>query len=323
MIFIKKPILVTGIHRSGTTFTGKMLSLNKNIGYIFEPFNPEYGLKYFDKYFKYLTENNMTKLDYKIINNLINLKEAKYNKLKIYEQDSGIKKIIKIMFRLLFKSKNNLKYRYIKYNPIIDRLLIKDPIACLSSEFLHNYFDMEVLVLVRHPLSFIGSIKKLNWDFNFDNFIIQKDLMNEQLFSFKNEIEEMNNNNVDIVKKGVLLWNCIYYVLYNYIKRNPQFLVIKHEKLSTEPIVTFKYLYEKLNLNFDQEVVKKINNYTNEKNKIEPNNNKAHNLKRNSKSIINSWKYRLNNDEIEYIIKNTKEISGKLYDKPPEKIFNL
>ena len=36
-----RPILVTGSHRSGTTWVGHMLRMNPNLGYIFEPFNIE------------------------------------------------------------------------------------------------------------------------------------------------------------------------------------------------------------------------------------------------------------------------------------------
>ena len=34
------PILVTGAHRSGTTWVGKMLALAPGIGYVHEPFSP-------------------------------------------------------------------------------------------------------------------------------------------------------------------------------------------------------------------------------------------------------------------------------------------
>ena len=34
-----KPILVTGSHRSGTTWVGKMLAATGSVGYIHEPFN--------------------------------------------------------------------------------------------------------------------------------------------------------------------------------------------------------------------------------------------------------------------------------------------
>ena len=37
---MKRPIVVTGSHRSGTTWVGRMLCLSGEAGYIHEPFNP-------------------------------------------------------------------------------------------------------------------------------------------------------------------------------------------------------------------------------------------------------------------------------------------
>ena len=57
-----KPILVTGAHRSGTTWVGKMLALAPGVAYIHEPFNPRTaaGLSpaRFDRYFTVVTREN-------------------------------------------------------------------------------------------------------------------------------------------------------------------------------------------------------------------------------------------------------------------------
>ena len=40
---MSRPILVTGAHRSGTTWIGKMLALAPGVGYIHEPFSPAHA----------------------------------------------------------------------------------------------------------------------------------------------------------------------------------------------------------------------------------------------------------------------------------------
>ena len=42
------------------------------------------------------------------------------------------------------------------------RLVIKDPISALSSDWLARNFALEVVVLVRHPAAFAASLKRLN-----------------------------------------------------------------------------------------------------------------------------------------------------------------
>jgi hypothetical protein len=39
----RRPVLVTGAHRSGTTWVGRMLDLSPGVGYINEPFNPHHA----------------------------------------------------------------------------------------------------------------------------------------------------------------------------------------------------------------------------------------------------------------------------------------
>ncbi|WP_075261386.1 sulfotransferase [Geobacillus thermocatenulatus] len=53
------PILVTGAHRSGTTFVGKMLSLHPSIGYIQEPFNKDFGVKGIENWFLYTVDEQI------------------------------------------------------------------------------------------------------------------------------------------------------------------------------------------------------------------------------------------------------------------------
>ena len=44
-VVVGKHILVTGCPRSGTTLVGRLLSLNRNVGYFDEPFKPGTGVE--------------------------------------------------------------------------------------------------------------------------------------------------------------------------------------------------------------------------------------------------------------------------------------
>lgn len=247
---MKKPILITGIHRCGSTFTGRMLSMNKNIAYVFEPFNPEYGLEKFDYYFKYLTKENINSELNNILKRLLNLDKLNYEPLKI--DNYNAKNVIKYILRPIIKSKPQFEYNYYRINPFIDRLLVKDPIACLSSQFLHRQYNFDVVILIRHPLSFVGSIKRLNWGFDFNNFLNQPELMNDYLHIYEDDMIQLNKMDSSIVEVGTLVWKCIYTVLFDYIKNNPNIIAVKHEDLSLKPIETFTILYKKLEIDFSK-----------------------------------------------------------------------
>ena len=67
---INSPILITGSHRSGTTFMGKVLGLDKHVGLIHEPFNQIkfYGINRFStkEWFQYIDKTNGTEYYSKI-----------------------------------------------------------------------------------------------------------------------------------------------------------------------------------------------------------------------------------------------------------------
>src|SRR4051812_882111 len=58
----QRPILVTGAHRSGTTWVGAMLALSPRVGLIHEPFNPLTAPGVcpipFDRFFRYVCADN-------------------------------------------------------------------------------------------------------------------------------------------------------------------------------------------------------------------------------------------------------------------------
>jgi len=60
--YSKNPILVTGSHRSGTTWVGKILALSPEVGYIQEPFHPRHNMAIcnavFENCFTYICKEN-------------------------------------------------------------------------------------------------------------------------------------------------------------------------------------------------------------------------------------------------------------------------
>lgn len=326
----KNPILVTGIHRSGSTFAGKMLTLNNEVGYIQEPFNKVYGLTVFDKYFQYITEKTADQRIKTTLDDLTNLRKATYNisseavfdksladRRELFKemiQNISTKNFLDYTGKLLFRSKAQLQFYRAKFNPLVKRILLKDPIACLSSQYLHRTYNMDVIILVRHPLSFIGSIKRLNWKFDFKNFLDQEELMEDYLGQFRRDMEILNKDSSgSVVEQGCLLWNCIYKVLSDYADNNPAFIICKHEEIAADPIYYFKMLYQKLDLNFNQRVEQTIKDHTSKENFVAVKDNKVHQLKRDSSQVPEQWKSILNEQEISYVKEKTESIASLFY----------
>lgn len=163
-----KPLLVTGSHRSGTTWIGKVLEKSDIYHYYEEPMNLEETkdrLGIFQYWFQYIKEAEKN-----LYNPLLDLDKKSQNKSALY----------------------------------------KDPIAFFSIDIFINKINSNVLISIRNPFSFVSSLKRLGWTFDFNHFLNQQELMEEYLADYKYEIVEYSKNEKDIIDQAILLWNIFY-----------------------------------------------------------------------------------------------------------------
>ena len=126
-----KPILVTGSHRSGTTWVGRMIATSPNVIYIHEPFNLNHDIgicgAQFEHWFTYICEQNAHRYQKQIKNTV----EFRYNllgKLKVSRKTDVVKSEVRNYFEFM-------RYRHANMRP-----LLKDPIAIFSAEWLSSKF---------------------------------------------------------------------------------------------------------------------------------------------------------------------------------------
>ena len=316
----KKPILVTGSHRSGSTWAGRMIAYERSLAYIHEPFNPDNksGIckAHFKYKFPYICEENES--IYK--KDLENCLRFKYHLL----DDLKAKRSIINITRSIFNYSRFTKYRILKKRP-----LVKDPIAVFSAEWLAKRFNMDVVVLIRHPAAFAGSLKKVKWSHPFKHFLQQPLLMKYRLHEYRSEIEEFSKNEKSIVDQAILLWKLVHHTILYYQDNYPDWIFVKHEDLSERPIEEFRNLYNRLGLTFSKGVEDKIRDFSlgdvsniygarqrtirNWRERLSG--EFLEQYKRNSKANIRSWKKRLTGDEIKKIQRNTINIASKFYTK--------
>lgn len=320
----RKPILVTGSHRSGSTWVGEMLALSPLTTYISEPFNLDHRgtFRYIsnqnelDKWkFRFKHNGLAAELDfYHYIQDIIKYSYFSYYYIYSATRDiRGTKSLnypIEYLKRVVRKSKTLSTYRAANIRP-----LLKDPIAVFSAEWLANRFDMDVVVLIRHPAAFVSSLKRLNWTYNFSWFLEQPLLIKDYLYPFKSELKEYAEREKDIIDQGILLWKIIHYVIDKYRKQHPDWLFFRHEDLSRQPERIFATLFHNLDLEYSEKISRAIQSYSSTENQREAPKDTAHFLKRDSNANIWNWKTRLSPAEIDRIRTGVEEISRAFYSE--------
>jgi hypothetical protein len=295
----RKTILVTGAHHSGTTWTGKVIAFDNSVSYIYEPFNlisrkGNFGGD-FQYWFTYISDEN--EKDYQ--KHFERCLTFKYNYLQELKDISSFRDIGR-MSRDIF--------HFFKSRVLSKRALLKDPIAIFSVEWLFKNFNIDVILLIRHPAAFVGSMKKGKSAHPFDHFLKQPILMKEHLQKYQSEIEAAANGEIDEIGKAILLWNIIYSMVVKYQTKYPAWYFIKHEDLASEPKLGFKKIYSFLGLAFTTNIERKLEALTSAKS------NHSY-TKRDSKATIKTWKKRLTAQEVQRVKEGTKEIASYFYQE--------
>jgi len=296
-----KPILVTGAHRSGTTWVGKMLALAPGVAYIHEPFSPRTaaGLSPagFDRYFTVVTSENQARYRPGLEQTI----RFRYGLGAQLRSVRGGRDLARIPRDLVRVERARLSGA---------RPLVKDPIALLSAEWLAETFGMDVVVLIRHPAAFAASLKRLGWKHSFATFI-QEGRVPEVVRPYEAEIRQQAERPGEILAQAVLLWRLLYNAVDGYRERHPDWAFVRHEDASAEPVATFERLYAQLGLDLTPAAKEAIARASAPDNPAELATPYAVEL--DSAASIGRWREDLTAEEVETLRERTRDVWPRFY----------
>ena len=296
-----QPILVTGAHRTGTTWVGKMLAAG-GFAYVSEPLNvlhrPGVMAAPVRHWYQYITREN----------------ESEYL--------SAFQKTLALRYGL-FSEIKSLKSRrdflrmgrdlgiFLRGRVVRQPVLLKDPFAVFSLPWFAERLDCRVVVTIRHPAGFASSLKKLNWPFDFKDLLDQPLLMRDYLEPFRADMERIRPD--DVIGQSALLWRMVYRVVDSISKSNPSIIILRHEDLSLDPAAGYARAYESLGLAYTAQVQETIRNSSSSENPAELSSRKTHSVKLDSRANLENWKKRLSADEIARVRALTEDVASLFY----------
>ena len=298
----RNPILVTGGHRTGTTWVGRMLAADADTAYISEPLNVLHRPGVFSARVKhwYNYINTENEADYlPAFHELLDFRYHLWDEIRSIRSSKDFLRMGRD-FQIFFRGEMQGQ-----------RALIKDPFAVFSTPWFADRLKCRVVFVVRHPAGFASSLKRLNWPFDFRDLLDQPLLMRDHLEDDRADMENIQAD--DIVSQAALLWRMIYRVVHSTRNLHPDFKVVRHEDLSLDPILGYRELYGSLGLDFTPKVEKIILTSSSSENPAEVSKKKVHSVKLDSLANMDNWKKRLDAEEIARIRKITESVSHLYY----------
>lgn len=201
--------------------------------------------------------------------------------------------------------------RFARWRRSDARPVVKDPIAIYSTGWLADTFDMDVIVLIRHPAAFVSSVVSRRLRHPFDHFLRQPLLMRDVLSHYTGEISHYAEAEQPMLDQGILLWNLLHTPIARYRLERPSWSFLRLEDVAAEPDATFRAIYERLGLVYDAAVRRTVAEHSGIGNPAEVADPASH--KRDSAASVVAWKGRLAAGDVHRIRAGVEPLSKEFY----------
>lgn len=301
----RKPLLVTGAHRTGTGWISRVLAKSPTpLCYVWEPFSPRHrpgALPVrFERYFQYVCAENAGDLA-DALADTIALRYRPLAELRSLRNPRDAGRMARDWWVFSRERRRGAA------------ALLKDPIALFSSEWLADTFDLDVVVLIRHPAAFAATIKTRQWRHSFQSFLDQPLLMRDFLAPYEEEIRHHAGAQRDIVDHAAVLWKVLYSAVERFQERHPDWIYVRLEDLSRNTLPAFRELYDRLGLEWSDEVESYLRATSDERNlavDMDPGS-----VRRHSTAHSWSWQKLLTPGEIERVGVLTDPLWRRFYSE--------
>ena len=302
------PILVTGAHRTGTTWVGRMLAASPRVAYLSEPLNVLHRPGVFrasvPRWYTYICEENA----HAYLSSYLELLSYRYHLMA----ELGSIHSARDLLRMARDIRVFMGGRIGSQTP-----LLKDPFAMLSLRWFAEELHCRIVVTIRHPAAFASGLKRLGWSFDFQDLLQQPLLMRDHLESFRGAMQSAEAG--DVVGQAGLLWAIIYKTLQNLRLTIPILQVVRHEDLALDPVGGFRELYMHLGLEFTDGAKRAIVESSSPENPAELSKRRVHSVKLDSRASLQNWKSRLSGEEVARVRQLTDGVVQLYY---PESSWN-
>ena len=249
------PLLVTGLPRSGTSWTGKMLEAGHEVVYVNEPLNPKRppgrspGVlnASVSHRFQYIAAPD-DEVWRRAFADTIRLRYHPIAELRAVRRAYDVGRMAKYGTQFTW---GRLRNR---------RALLDDPYALFSSRWLCEVMGVRTMVLVRDPVGLLGSWKNLGWKIDLRELLDQPALVAAHLEPWVDDMHHAVESG-DWAQQMCCLWNVAHDVVDGF-RDVPNLTIRRYEDLAFEPLAGFEGLYDWFGLEWSDHARQSISDAT-------------------------------------------------------------
>jgi len=278
-----KTFIVCGLHRSGTTFVGKLLQ-QTGVVVVHEPLNERFGFQNVPIAYPYVSDEELAY--HCLIDDAVHFKRA-WNTDVSFIQSKGLRR----KFYQLTGGKSGLRWAGLRarhlFGVMPSQVCLKDPFMSLATPYLVKKHQVKIVCMVRHPAAIHYSTAKQGWHFDIQNLRQQEKLVETFVSDVSDEQWQMAEEHA--AASIAILWKVMLRVNQQSAQESSCLKMIKHEDLCLYPLETAKKVCSHFGVNFTESLESFVLTHS-QGAKTEAESGKVHDFKRNSKALVDSWR---------------------------------
>lgn len=293
--------LITGAHRSGTTWLGEALAASGECSVLHEPFNYEFGVEGVPSWYPKLSDPEKKQEIELIVENILSGRAR-------FRTERSREPFWKRAVRRLTGGPENWRYKRIIRNRE-PHLVLKDPFCVRFAQLLVRSFGFRAIILVRHPGAYLNSLKRVSWA------EVLPDLGSQEQMA-THDVVEKTDEELLAHRTGVF-WTRIYSEVLEQVARHPdEMLLVRHEDLCVDPVGMGERVFRHLGISFNLRARDFMERSTRGA-IVEPHAGVVHSLERHSAAMVEAWRTKLSENEKRMLAETGKNLLEKLYPDLP------
>lgn len=288
--------LITGMHRSGTTWLGSACAKLDDTVVMHEPLNYTSGIVGVPHWYPDPKQDDIREQLRAVITQVISGRA----RFRLRRSDDSL---VKALARIITLGGPDYWAYKKKMKSAARHLILKDPFAIRMCLWLSEEFSIRTVVLVRHPCSLYLSLKRMHWQ--------TPNITPQGIYT--GAPADISTDPIERAREFGYFWGRIYDSVSEQTKANKGAIeVLRHEDLSLKPVVTAQVAFAHLGLKMNKEASDFLVSSTSG-DVIEPPEKLLHSMNRDSAKLVHAWRNRMDQTEADAIINAAGQSFLSLY----------
>lgn len=230
---IQTPVFLTGLHRSGTTWVGRIIAEASKEAVIHEPLNRSHGMRRVPCWYPYHPGGNALATEAPHAAHMEAMLEGLVEGRARWVRTNPNARLHRRIGQVIVGTRAERDYRAAFRKGGLKRLFVKDPFCLFVSPHLIERFDARVVITIRHPGALIVSMRRMGWSPDIGSLVAQPGLMERYLPEYS--VRQITEGAAeDDIFANAVFWLAAKRFSHELADRFPDHVfILRHEEIST------------------------------------------------------------------------------------------